>query len=120
MDRRIEKKKWPPRKIAALSAAGLFVCLSVYGFWKDSGVSRLNVEAEKLTISQVERGLFREFIPVRGAVLPGQTIYLDALEGGQVEEIFIEEGSMVEPGDALLRLANEEDIEELFVTCFHV
>jgi len=108
MDRRIEKKKWPPKKIAALCGAGLFVCLSVYGFWKDSGVTRLNVEAEKLTLSPVEKGLFQEFIPVRGAVLPGQTIYLDALEGGQVEEVFSEEGSMVEKGDAILELVNEE------------
>jgi len=108
MDRRIEKKKWPPKKIAALCGVGLFVCLSVYGFWKDSGVTRLNVEAEKLTLSPVEKGLFQEFIPVRGAVLPGQTIYLDALEGGQVEEVFSEEGSMVEKGDAILELVNEE------------
>lgn len=108
MDRKIEKKKWTPKKVALLTAMTLFVCFSIYGFWKDSGVARLNVEAEKLTISRVERGPFLEFIPVRGAVLPGQTIYLDALEGGQVEELLIEEGSMVQKGDAILRLANAD------------
>lgn len=108
MDRKIEKKKWTPKKVAFLMAAGLFVGFSIYGFWKDSGVARLNVETAKLTISRVERGPFLEFIPVRGAVLPGQTIYLDALEGGQVEEIHVEEGSMVHKGDAILKLANAD------------
>ena len=108
MDRKIEKKKWTLKRIAGLAAAGLFVCFSVYGFWKDSGVSRLNVETEKLTVSRVERGPFVEFIPVRGTVLPGLTVYLDALEGGRVEEVLVEEGSMVEKGDALLKLVNED------------
>ena len=90
MDRKIEKKKWTPKKIAGLVGIGLFVCFAVYGFWRDSGVARLNVEVEKLTISQVERGPFVEFIPVRGTVLPGQTVYLDALEGGQMAEVLVE------------------------------
>ena len=106
MDRKIEKKKWTPGKIIGLVGIGLFVCFSAYGFWRDSGVARLNVEVEKLTVSQVERGPFVEFIPVRGTVLPGQTVYLDALEGGQVAEVLVEEGSMVEKGEAILRLTN--------------
>jgi len=108
MDRKIEKKKWTPKKIAGLVGIGLFVCFAVYGFWRDSGVARLNVEVEKLTISQVERGPFVEFIPVRGTVLPGQTVYLDALEGGQMAEVLVEEGSMVEKGEAILRLTNAD------------
>ena len=108
MDRQIKKKKWPPRKIAGLGLAALFLVLSLYGFLRNSGVSRLNVELDKITVSRVEQGPFQEFIPVRGRVLPLHTIYLDALQGGQVEAIFVEEGSMVEQGEAILELNNAD------------
>ena len=86
----------------------LFVCLSLYGFLQGSGTSRLNVEAAKLTLSRVAQGPFQEFIPVRGTVLPIRTLYLEALEAGRVKEIFAEEGSLVQKGEALLRLANPD------------
>ena len=92
MDRKLEKKNWPPRKIATLVGVLLFIAFTSYGFFKDRGVSRLNVEAQKLTVSTVQRAPFREFIPVRGSVLPIRTVYMDALEGGRVEERLIEEG----------------------------
>jgi len=105
MDRPIEKRRWPPRKIAGLGIAGIFVIVCVYGFLT-SRDSRLNVHAERLTIATVKRGPFQEFIPVVGSVLPIQTIYLDATEGGRVERIFVEAGSRVHEGDEILKLAN--------------
>ena len=108
MDRQLEKKRWPPRKIIGLSLTGLFVCLSVYGFLQQSGASRLNVEAAKLTISPVERGPFQEFIPVRGTVLPIKTMFLEVLEAGRVEQVYVEEGSIVRQGDPLLKLTNPD------------
>ena len=108
MDRKIEKRKWPPKKIAWLAAAVLFVGLSAYGLLKDRGLRKLNVEAERLTISRVEFGPFQEFTPVRGKVLPILTVYLDAQEGGRVEEIHLEEGALVDEGDAIVRLENPD------------
>ena len=108
MDRKIKKRKWPPRRIAGLSAIVLFAALSTYGFLKDSGIRKLNVQREKLTISTVERGPFQEFTPVRGTVMPIYTVYLDALEGGRVESVFLEEGATVKEGDPILRLGNPD------------
>ena len=108
MDRKIEKKKWAPKKIAWIVAVALFAGLSTYGLLKDRGLRKLNVEAERLTISAVEYGPFQEFTPVRGKVLPILTVYLDAQEGGRVEEIFLEEGAIVEKGDAIVRLDNPD------------
>jgi len=105
MDRKIEKKKWPPRKIAALAGIGLFTIFVIYIF-AGAGGSRLNVEAERIAISPVTRGLFQEFIPVNGVVQPIRTFYLDAVEGGRVEQKFVEAGAMVREGDPILRLAN--------------
>lgn len=106
MDRTIQKKKWPPKKIAAVSAGGLFICFVLYSFMFGDNSSKLNVETEKITISEVARGPFQEFIPVTGTVLPIKTIYLDAIEGGRVEKRFIEAGTFVKEGDIILQLAN--------------
>jgi len=108
MDRQIKKKKWPPRRIAGLVAIVLFVGLSAYAFLKDSGVRKLYVERDKLTISTVERGLFQEYTPVRGTVLPITTVYLDAQVGGRVDSLMVEEGTMLVRGDAILRLTNPD------------
>jgi HlyD family secretion protein len=68
--------------------------------------SRLNVETDKITIDEIREDAFLDFIAVIGTVEPIQTIFLDATEGGRVEEIFRREGGMVEVGEPLARLTN--------------
>lgn len=106
MDRKIEKKKWPPKKIAGFSGAGLFFIIVIYTFLFGDSSSKLNVDEQKITIATVEKGPFQEFIPVTGTVLPIKTIFLDAIEGGQVDTVFVEVGSLVERGDKILQLNN--------------
>jgi HlyD family secretion protein len=106
MDRQRQRRRFPPRRLATIAGVLLFAGLSAYGLLKDSGVRKLNVERDKLTVSTVRRGPFLEYTPVRGTVLPIRTIYLDALESGQVERVFVEEGATVAEGEPLLRLAN--------------
>ncbi|MGZ3839441.1 MAG: efflux RND transporter periplasmic adaptor subunit [Flavisolibacter sp.] len=108
MDRKIEKKKWNKKRIltiAGIAGLALLIAGSVYF---TSGESKLNVDAERVTISEVKKGPFQEFIPVNGVVLPLTTIYLDAVEGGRVEEKLIEDGSMVKKGQPILRLSNTD------------
>jgi HlyD family secretion protein len=105
MDRRIEKKRWPPKKIALVGGSGLFVLFVIYALAANTG-SRLNVEAERLTISTVAKGPFQEYIPVNGVVQPIRTFYLDAVEGGRIEEKFVEAGAFVKKGDPILRMGN--------------
>jgi HlyD family secretion protein len=66
------------------------------------------VETERLTISEVKQGAFQEFTPVNGVVLPLTTIYLDAAEGGRVEEKLVEDGAMVKKGQPILRMSNTD------------
>lgn len=106
MDRIIKKKKWPPKKIAGISIAGIFFLFVIYSFIFGDKSSRLNVTTERLTISTVTRGPFQEFIPIVGNILPITTIYLDAVEGGRVEKIYLEAGTLVKKGDSILKLAN--------------
>ncbi len=105
MDRRIEKKRFTPRRIAL---GGLTAAVIAFGAYALLNVnpSSLNVEAEKLTTAPVTYGPFLEYIVEQGAVLPLTTFYLDAVEGGRVEEVFVEQGTHVEEGTPILRLSN--------------
>jgi HlyD family secretion protein len=110
MDKVIPKKRWTPRNIGAAVGAACVLALVLYmTVWSDTR-SKLNVEREKITVSSVERGTFQEFIPVTGTVLPIRTIYLDAVQGGRVEKVFIEAGAMVKEGEPILQLQNAQMI----------
>lgn len=106
MDRKIEKKPFYKRTKFWLYASGaaLFIILIVM-IIADSG-SKLNVDADKITISTVREGDFQEFIPVTGTVMPKTSYYLDAIQGGIVEKKFVDEGAMLKKGDKILQLSN--------------
>jgi len=106
MDRKIEKKRWTPKKLTGIAGGVIVGVLIIYQIGFSDKSSRLNVERQRLVISTVKRGDFQEFIPVIGTVIPIKTIYLDAIEGGSVEHLFLEAGSYVNKGDPILRLAN--------------
>jgi HlyD family secretion protein len=106
MDRKIEKKLWTPKRILYSAGGGIFLLLIIYVFISGTGGSRLNVDAEKITVSTVSKAPFQEYIPVQGTILPIQTFYLDAIEGGRVEKRYLEAGSFVKQGDPIVKLAN--------------
>jgi HlyD family secretion protein len=108
MDRAIEKKKWPAIRIVKYSAISLFVLAVSYLLIFKSSSSSIRVEKDRLTISTVERGPFQEFIPVMGEALPINTVYLDAVEGGRVEKIYVEAGTMIKKGAPILKLSNTD------------
>jgi HlyD family secretion protein len=108
VDRIIEKKKWTVKKILTIVGVGALVILIVVAYLSTIGKSKLNVEMERTTISEVSKGPFQEFIAVTGVVLPVTTIYLDASEGGRVEEKFVDDGSVVKKGQHILRLSNTD------------
>jgi HlyD family secretion protein len=108
VDRVIEKKRWNTKKVLTIAGIAAFAILLAFFIYSSSGGSKLNVDAERITISEVKKGTFQETIPVNGVVLPETTIYLDAVEGGRVEEKFVEDGAMVTKGQPILRLSNTD------------
>ena len=106
MDRIIEKKRWSVKKISTIVAIGIITVFLVYQFGFRDKRSRLNIDQERLVISTVQKGEFKEFIRVIGTVIPIKTYYLDAKEGGSVEARYLEAGSYVDKGDPILKLAN--------------
>ncbi|GGM79162.1 ABC transporter permease [Dyadobacter beijingensis] len=107
MDRVKPKKFWNTKRISIIGGSVLLVSFLIYQFFFADKRSKLNVEQDKLTISEVKKGKFDEFIVVTGVVQPLKTIQLDAIVGGYVTEKLIEGGNMVKQGDVLLRLENQ-------------
>jgi len=107
MDRKIEKKKGIRPKHIIYAVAGIAFVLLLIKIMKDSNITSLKVDKDKITIEEVQYGNFNDYIRTNGAVEPISTIYLDAEEGGRVEEILIEEGAVVNKGDIILILENK-------------
>lgn len=108
MDIPLEKKRFTPKKIAMIGGGILLGALLLFILFSSTGNSKLNVERERISISEVKKGNFQENIPVNGVVLPIKTIYLDAMEGGRVEERFVEDGAMMKKGEPIIRLSNTD------------
>ncbi len=106
MDRKIEKKSFGKGAIAAfvLIAAALALFLFTYIFLDTR--SSETVSRDRVMIREVTRDSFQEYIEVSGVVQPLQSTILDAVEGGVVQEVFVQSGETVEAGDTLLTLSN--------------
>lgn len=106
MDRKIEKKASPLRYVQIALAVTVAAAL---GYWliQTLGQGRsLSVNSQRIEISAVTEGTFEDFIPLRGRLQPRSTVFLDAIEGGRVEEILVEDGVIVKKGDLIVRLSN--------------
>ena len=108
MDVPIQKKKFSKQKVALLGGVLLIIAFIIYVMIQTSGGSKLSVQKERISIHTITKDAFQENIPVSGIVLPIKTIYLDALEGGRVEEKFVEDGTIMKKGEPILRLSNTD------------
>ncbi|HEY0044787.1 MAG TPA: efflux RND transporter periplasmic adaptor subunit [Allosphingosinicella sp.] len=97
-----------PRNVKIAIAAAAVVALAIL-FWVFApSASSQNVASDRLTISTVERGRFDDFLPLRARVTPLVTVYLDAVEGGRVEKVLVEDGAVVQQGQLLAVLSNSD------------
>ncbi len=108
MDIPLEKKRFSKKRISLIIGVVLILALIAFVVISTGGKSKLNVDTERISISNVKEGIFQENIPVSGIVMPITTIYLDALEGGRVDEIFVEDGAVMKKGEPILRLSNTD------------
>lgn len=106
MDSKIERKHLLSKKTVYIIIGSATLLTGLLAFIFRDTSSSMNVDKEALTISTVKEGEFNDYIRVVGQVIPDHIIYLDAIEGGRVEERLIEEGAQVKAGDVILRLSN--------------
>ena len=104
----IPKKKGIQKKHFGYLGIGIAMIVLIYMAFFADRTSTYKVEKDKLIIETVTEDQFNDYITVPGTVEPITIIFLDAQEGGRVEEKLIEEGSMVKKGDIILKLSNPD------------
>jgi HlyD family secretion protein len=107
MDRAVEKGG-VSRRTKIIGAAVAIVLLILFAWWFAPRGSSQTVDASRLTISEVRNGTFEDFLPLRARATPLLTVYLDAVEGGRVEKILVEDGATVVKGQLLAELSNAD------------
>jgi HlyD family secretion protein len=106
MDRRVEKKVSLSSKLGYIAVGVVAITFVWWLVTTLMGGRSLSVNSERIAVSAVTKGTFEDFIPLRGRLVPRSTVYLDAIEGGRVEEILVEDGALVSAGDPIARLSN--------------
>ncbi|MGH8220606.1 MAG: efflux RND transporter periplasmic adaptor subunit [Steroidobacteraceae bacterium] len=106
MDRPIEEHWLTRRRAIGAAAALLTIAALVFGYVRYGTARTLTLSRDRVVLSTVESGDFLEYIPVTGTVQPRETVYLDAIDGGQVAQVDVEEGAFVKAGQPLVRLDN--------------
>lgn len=108
MDKTIEKPKRPLWQWALIAVfvggGGWFVTQLL----SDASIRTYRVSADQLIVSTVQYGAFEDLIPIRGTIQPFESVFLDAVIGGAVDEVFVEEGAFVVAGQPLVQLSNTQ------------
>lgn len=106
MDKPRELTFWQKRR-KAITALVIFAVLIALWVTAAPGNQRsLRVNKKDLVVAEVQQGIFEDVIPLRSEVMPLRTLYLDAIDGGRVEKIHLEDGARVELGDAIVDISN--------------
>jgi HlyD family secretion protein len=107
MDRIVERKRIDKRVLIGAGAGAILLLVLFFWMFAPRSGSQ-TVDSSRLTISQVQQGIFEDFLPLRARVAPLVTVYLDAVEGGRVEQMAVEDGATVTKGQLLAVLSNAD------------
>ncbi|MDT0602369.1 efflux RND transporter periplasmic adaptor subunit [Thalassotalea castellviae] len=105
MDKVVEHQKSHTKRVMIF--IGILILLYIgYSVFSTPSGKTLKVDSQRIVISTVSEGIFEDFIPVRGRVIPAKTVFLDAVEGGRVERILVEDGAKLTAGALIVELSN--------------
>jgi HlyD family secretion protein len=107
VDRVIKKSRFSKKRILMILGILALVALIAGSIYYTGGPTRVNTDKSRIEVREVIKGPFQETIPENGTVLPEKSIFLDALEGGRVEEKFVEDGAFMKKGQPIMRLSNK-------------
>jgi HlyD family secretion protein len=106
MDRKIAPQSNLLKRMVVVLIGLSVLALLVYWLFSTPSGKALSVTSDRIAISTVKSGIFEDFIPIRGRVTPAKTVYLDAVEGGRVERILVEDGASMKADDLIVELSN--------------
>ena len=81
----------------------------LFGYFVFSSVTKkrtFNVKKSEIVIKTIENDYFEDFILFQAKVTPLHSMLVNVIEGGAVQEIYVENGDMVTKGQPLVRLYN--------------
>ncbi|MCX6560162.1 MAG: efflux RND transporter periplasmic adaptor subunit [Candidatus Aminicenantes bacterium] len=97
-------------RIIELSVSGVLIVLLVVLIFRfhllGDGEADPTARWSDITVTEAKLGPLRDSLSVEATVQPLATIYMDAVEGGRVEKIFVEVGSVVKQGDPIVQMEN--------------
>lgn len=108
MDIAIQKKRRSPWLWLGVAATLAVATTGATSVWKNAQVRTASVTSSNLIVSSVTQGKFEDIIPIRGQVQPFHSVLLDAVSGGVMTKILVEEGAQVQAGQPLLQLSNTD------------
>ncbi len=106
MDRAVEGRRMPLQRRILIGVTALAIIGSGAAWLVAGSLDSQTIPAANLSISTVRSGTFDDFVPLRGRVTPLVTVFLDAVEGGRIERVIVEDGAIVTPGQPLAVLSN--------------
>ena len=112
MDRRIQRNRWSPVhwsltvKLAVAGAAVVLVVFLAIELTSGTDARTVRMPLSQVTVATVEKGVFHDLVAVRANVVPRDTIYIDAVDGGRVERVLVEPGDLVQAGAPMIELSN--------------
>jgi HlyD family secretion protein len=110
MDRVLRRPFWRSRRatfVAGGVAAVLLVVITAVTF-ASSAKRSVRLPLAQVSIDAVQRGVYHDITTLQGSVAPRDIIYLDALEGGQVQKVLVHAGDHVTAGQPLLEFRNTQ------------
>jgi HlyD family secretion protein len=112
VDREVRHSRWSLRrwpsgvKVGLAGVATVIAIVLVVRFIACTPVRTLRLPLRQVTVVKVEQGIFHDLIPLRTTVVPRDTVYVDAVDGGRVDRVLVEAGDTVQEGQPLLELSN--------------
>lgn len=106
MDRAVAARRWPLQRIAGVVGIAIALLGAAWFLYDQASGRSLVINNERLVVSSVTEGLFEDFIPIRARVTPKKTVFLDAIEGGQVRQRLVDDGAIVQSGELIVVLNN--------------
>src|SRR5262249_20741614 len=112
MDRPVSLRPWSPARwplSARLTAVAITlapVTLLAVRVIAGAREETLRIPMNQVTVATVTRSTFHDVIPLRASVVPRETVYVDAIDGGQVERVLVEAGDSVQQGQPIIELNN--------------